>query len=159
MRSSACHQAGKKRSNCREAAREAQSEPLVDPEMWGTMKSRGKDALVAMSEWGMSPRMVGGGVLLTMSDLGLISDVDVIALPRFNQARPLAWEPVSDVLLALGSGPVGCAPALAPSDWSVMICICAVCTHVIALAAQSALQRPNTCAATHRAPACGHGGR
>jgi hypothetical protein len=51
------------------------AEPVVDAEVWGTVQSRGKDAIVAMSEWGVSPRMFGGGLLITLSDLGLVPKV------------------------------------------------------------------------------------
>lgn len=64
------------------------SEPLVDTKAWGELKGRGKDAIVAMREWGMSPRMIGGGLLLTLSDLGLGPKVDVIRLPRFDAVWP-----------------------------------------------------------------------
>lgn len=64
------------------------SEPLVDTKSWGKLKGRGKDAIVAMREWGMSPRMIGGGLLLTLSDLGLGPKVDVIRLPRFDAVWP-----------------------------------------------------------------------
>jgi hypothetical protein len=66
----------------------SESDPLIDPEMWGSVQARGKDALIAMSEWGMSPRMFGGGLVLTLSDLGLISKVDVIPLQRFDAVWP-----------------------------------------------------------------------
>jgi hypothetical protein len=61
---------------------------LVDAEMWDGLKDRGKDTIVAMREWGMSPRMFGGGMLLTLSDLGLVPKVDVIQLPRFDAVWP-----------------------------------------------------------------------
>jgi hypothetical protein len=64
------------------------SEPLVDTKAWGKLKGRGKDAIIAMREWGMSPRMIGGGLLLTLSDLGLGPKVDVIRLPRFDAVWP-----------------------------------------------------------------------
>lgn len=58
--------------------------------MWGGLEGRGKDAVVAMREWGMAPRMFGGGMLLTLSDLGLVPRVDVIQVPRFDAVWPPA---------------------------------------------------------------------
>jgi hypothetical protein len=60
----------------------------VDTKAWGELKGRGKDAIVAMREWGMSPRTFGGGMLLTLSDLGLGPKVDVIQLERFDAVWP-----------------------------------------------------------------------
>lgn len=58
--------------------------------MWGGLGGRGKDAVVAMREWGMAPRMFGGGMLLTLSDIGLVPRVDVIQVPRFDAVWPPA---------------------------------------------------------------------
>lgn len=70
---------------CRDA-----DDPLGNVEMWGGLEGRGKDAVVAMREWGMAPRMFGGGMLMTLSDLGLVPRVDVIQVPRFDVVWPPA---------------------------------------------------------------------
>jgi hypothetical protein len=75
--------------SCRDAI---EPEPWVDLEAWGSLRGRGKDAIVAMSEWGLSPRLatVGGSFVMSMSDWGLIPKVDVIPLQRFDHVRPFA---------------------------------------------------------------------
>lgn len=74
---------------CRDAI---EPEPWVDLEAWGSLRGRGKDAIVAMSEWGLSPRLatVGGSFVMSMSDWGLIPKVDVIPLQRFDHVRPVS---------------------------------------------------------------------
>eukprot|EP00210_Caulerpa_lentillifera_P009604 g9161.t1 len=49
----------------------------IDKKTWKNMKRLGKDVLVSMNEWGISPKVMslGGGTLVTLADWGYIPRV------------------------------------------------------------------------------------